>query len=253
MLILKDVNVKRANNLILDKINLEFENGKIYAIIGANGAGKSSLLDAIFGRVKADGKISLDDFILNKKTYKSWQNNIAYMLQDFNSNANLSALEVVLLGKLKKLGLFIKDEELEFALNIMKSLNINHLANKNINALSGGQRQMISFAQVLAKEPKVLLLDEPVSALDLHYQCLLLEALKEQTYTKNLISIVVLHDLNLASRFCDELIVLHKNLVYQKGLANNIITKQMLKDLYDVNVNVLADENKPLISLLGTK
>lgn len=253
MLTLKDVNVKRANNVILNNINLEFKNKKIYAIIGANGAGKSSLLDAIFGRISVDGEIKLDDVVLSKKTYKSWQNNIAYMLQDFNSNANLSALEVVLLGKLKKLGLFIKDEELEFALSVMKSLNINHLANKNINALSGGQRQMVSFAQVLAKEPKVLLLDEPVSALDLHHQCLLLEALKEQTYTKNLISIVVLHDLNLASRFCDELIVLHKNFIHKKGFVNEIITKQMLKDLYNVNVNILDDENKPLISLLGTR
>lgn len=249
MLKVNNLSVKKGGKTILDDINLEFESGKIYGILGANGAGKSTLLDGIF---ELDSVYDLSCGDLKSNDVKLWQENIGYMLQNFHTHTDLTALEVVLLGAYNELNIKVSDEVLENALKILDGFGVLHLANLNIQELSGGQRQMIAFAQVLLKNPKVLLLDEPVSALDLKHQCVLLEALKDITRTKNLISLVVLHDLNLASLFCDEIVIIHKSKVHKKGEINQILTKELIKDIYGVNVNIIKSEDKSFIQVLSS-
>lgn len=249
MLKINNLSVKKGNKLILNDINLEFKSGKIYAILGANGVGKSTLLDSIF---ELDNKFDMTYKDINSKDIKAWQSNIGYMLQSFHTHTNLSALEVVLLGAYNDLGLKISDEILAKATKILEQFKISHLANLNIKELSGGQRQMIAFAQVLLKNPKILLLDEPVSALDLKHQCVLLEALRKITLENNLISIVVLHDLNLASLFCDEAIFLHNQKVYKKGKIDEIINLDLIKEIYEVKASVNKIDDKTFIQVLGS-
>lgn len=249
MLKINNLNIKKGNKTILNNINLEFKSGKIYAILGANGVGKSTLLDAIF---QLDKKHNMTYRNINSDNLKKWQSNIGYMLQSFHTHTNLSALEVVLLGAYNELGLKISDEILNKAVNVLKEFKISHLANINIKDLSGGQRQMIAFAQVLLKNPSILLLDEPVSALDIKHQCILLEALKKITIENDLISIVVLHDLNLASLYCDEAIFLHNNKVYKNGKINDVITLDLIREIYEIKANLSIVENKKFIQILGS-
>lgn len=249
MLKIKNLKVKKGNKTILNDLNLEFESGNIYAILGANGVGKSTLLDAIF---ELDEKHNMTYKNISSNNKKLWQSNIGYMLQSFHTHTNLSALEVVLLGAYNELGIKISDEILQKALEILDNFKISHLANINIKDLSGGQRQMIAFAQVLLKNPKILLLDEPVSALDLKHQCILLEALKKITKENNLISIIVLHDLNLASLYCDEALFLHEQQVYKSGKINEIITLELIKEIYEINAQVVNINNKAFIQILGS-
>ena len=249
MLKINNMSISKGKKLILDDISLEFEKGKIYGILGANGAGKSTLLDGIF-QLEKNYNMTLDD--LKSNDVKLWQENIGYMLQNFHTHSGLSALEVVLLGAYNALNIKMDDNILQDALKLLEDFNILRLANIQVNELSGGQRQMISFAQVLLKNPKVLLLDEPVSALDLKHQCVLLEALKNTTKTKNLISLVVIHDLNLASLFCDEVVIIHDSKVYEKGAIKDIISKELIREIYGVNVEIMDVNGRCFIQVINS-
>ena len=101
---------------------------------------------------------------------------------------------------------------------------------------------MVFFAQALLKNPKVLLLDEPVSALDMHHQCVLLDCLRKQTREKELITLVILHDLSLASEFCDEIIFLHHSRIWARGLPSQILEHSLLQDIYKVNAKIFYDD-----------
>ena len=176
MLVLKDLSIYRGKFCVLEGANLSLQKGKVYALLGANGAGKSSLMKAIFGEIKHKGEISFVGETLNFLQQYTWRKSIGYMPQD---------------------------EKVRLAAKIMQELGIIHLAQRDIMDCSGGQRQMVMFAQVLVKNPKLLLLDEPVSALDMRYQCILLNYVRKYTIKKDLITLMILHDISLAVQFAD--------------------------------------------------
>ncbi|GML86510.1 ABC transporter ATP-binding protein [Campylobacter jejuni] len=235
MLKLENFSVHRKDLCVVNQINLSLQRGKIYAILGANGAGKSSLLGAIFGEFVSSGQLKFDDKDLSKKL-------IGYMPQDNYIEASLTALEVVLLGLGNQLGMYLSDMQIKKAAKIMEELSILHLAQSDISTLSGGQRQMVNFASVLLKEPQILLLDEPVSALDLHHQCVLLENVKKHTKEQNLLTLVILHDLSLASQFADELIILHEAKIKAKDKPENVLNKDLIKEVYRIDADIFYCE-----------
>ncbi|EGP2596677.1 ABC transporter ATP-binding protein [Campylobacter coli] len=242
MLELKNITLFRGNLCVANQINLTLEKGKIYAILGPNGTGKSSLINAIFGELKFTGNIVFENEILNFYKHYAWKKKIGYMPQDNFVDASLSALEVVLLGLIDHLGIYLSKEQIQMAANIMQELGILHLAHQDISNLSGGQRQMVMFASVLLKNPKILLLDEPVSALDMHHQCILLDHVKTYTKRENLLTLMVLHDLSLAAQFCDEIIILSQGKIQAKGDAT-IITKRLIEEVYQTEAEIFYDKN----------
>lgn len=160
MLQLENLTIKRGNLIVANAINTTLEKGKVYTILGPNGAGKSSLLKAIFGEIAHQGIIQYDNQILTKRNVANWRKRIGYMPQDTRVDASLTALEVVLLGQVDALHMHVGDELLAKAVDIMQQLGIEHLAHQDVMRLSGGQRQMIMFAQVLLRQPEILMLDE---------------------------------------------------------------------------------------------
>ncbi|NDJ26585.1 ABC transporter ATP-binding protein [Campylobacter sp. MIT 19-121] len=248
MLRLEDLSIHRGTLCVADKLCAEFQRGKVYAILGPNGAGKSSLLSTLFAELSFKGKISFKDEILSFSNHFAWKKKIAYMPQDSNVDASLSALEVVLLGLLDSLGMVLSDEQIKKALEVMDSLGILHLADKDILNLSGGQRQMVMFASVLIKSPEILLLDEPVSALDMHHQCVLLESVRKSTYEKGLLTIMILHDLSLAAQFADEILILHDAKIRAKGEAKEVLKRDIIEPIYRVRADIFKDDDgKPIV------
>lgn len=244
----ENLSIYRGQLCVADNIALKLEKGKVYAVLGPNGAGKSSLIKTLFGELPYKGTITFDDLTLNRKHPMQWRKKIGYMPQDSVLDASLSALEVVLLGQLEKLGMHISDEQLQNAINIMERLHITHLAQQDVLSLSGGQRQMVMFAQVLLKNPKILLLDEPVSALDMHHQCILLEEVRKHTHENKLITLMILHDLNLASQFADELILLAHGKIQAQGSAQHVLQQQLIEKIYRVHTTLFHENPaRPLI------
>ncbi|MFB0953340.1 MAG: ABC transporter ATP-binding protein, partial [Aeromonadaceae bacterium] len=171
-----------------------------------------------------------------------WRQQFGYMPQNNQLELELSVLEVVVLGRLQSLKLRLSDDDLRAAMTALQSLGMAHLADSPMSTLSGGQRQMVLFAQVLLREPQIMLLDEPVSALDLQHQMQLMEHLHHQTRQRNWISLVVLHDLNLAAQFADELIVLADGRLQAMGPPSEVLTEALISQLYQVPVQIHHDD-----------
>ena len=159
MIKIENVSYSYDKNQILDDISFNASNGEVTAIIGSNGTGKSTLLKNIF----LDG--------VNTETYsrKELAKKISYLSQFNSIDSDINVFEVVLLGRIDNLGMTVPRGEIEKVWEILRFLNVDHLAPKNISHLSGGQRQIVFIGQALAREPEVLLLDEPTNNLDMQY------------------------------------------------------------------------------------
>lgn len=231
------------DDLVLAKdMSFALEAGKVHVIIGPNGTGKSSLLKTLFGDIAPQsGNVSFDGTSLHKKQLPAWRQQFGYMPQDIKLDVGLSVLEVVLLGQLNALSLKLGDSLIEEALSALNQIGLLHLANRDVRTLSGGQCQMILFAQALMRNPKILMLDEPVSALDLHFQQVLLEHLDQQTKQKGWTSLMILHDLNLAAQYADNLLVLKGGELYAQGAPEDVLTPELVYDVYGVHADVVLD------------
>lgn len=242
MMQLEQVTIHRGRLCVADGISLELHPGKSYAILGPNGAGKSSLIKTIFAELPFRGSIRYQGHSLSAGHHMAWRRPIGYMPQDTVVDASLTALEVVLLGLMGNLTMHVSDEQLTRAVAMMQGLGIAHLADRDVLELSGGQRQMVMFAQVLLRDPQILLLDEPVSALDMHHQCVLLEAVRHHTRERGLITLMILHDLNLAAQFADEIILLADAKIQAQGSPAAVLRQETIERIYRVEAAVYKDQ-----------
>ncbi|WP_427170895.1 ABC transporter ATP-binding protein [Fusobacterium nucleatum] len=252
MLEIKDLSFsynKHKEN-IFENLSINFTKG-FNVILGPNGAGKSTLLKAIFGLLRYQGNIYYDDINLSKINFNKKVELISYLPQMDLNISPLTVLEMVLLGRLPELNQKISDEDIKAVTEILKALNIESLITRTFSELSGGQKKMVFIAQTLVRNPKLILLDEPTNSLDLQKQLELCQFLKNFTELKKVDIITVLHDINLAIRYADHIVILsNEGKLYDSGEAKKVITEKMLREVYGVSGNViLDDESKPIISL----
>ncbi len=238
--ILRGIGVAFRDRQALADIDLTLTSGEVLAIVGPNGSGKSTLLRAMAGLVRHRGSITW-----NRPT-------IGYMPQDSAIRAALTAFEIVLLGRLRSLSLRVAEADLRAAQVAMEELGIADFAHRRIGELSGGQRQLVFMAQVLAGDPSVLLLDEPTSALDIAHQLQVLALLRGVTHRRNLTTVVVLHDLNAAARHADRLALLDRGRLVEIGPPAAVLRPDTLKAAFGIESVVLAGpDGHPVVVPLG--
>ena len=223
--------LRYGRRTVLDGLHLTAEPGEVLAIVGANGSGKSTLLRGVAGLMPCGGIVSWDGAEARPGT-------IGYMPQDNAVRAGLSAFEVVLLGRLRSLTFRVGAEDLGAARAVMAELGIDGLAERRIGELSGGQRQLVFLAQVLAGSPGALLLDEPTSALDIAHQLHVLDLLRTITRRRGLTTLVVLHDLNAAARFADRIALMYGGRLLAHGGPAEVLQPPLLEPAFDVHVTV---------------
>jgi len=204
--------------------------GEVVAVIGPNAAGKSTLFKRITGLLKGPGNIVID----GAKT----KNAITYMPQDTSANAVLTVYESILLARKQGQSWAVGDRDLIFIDEIMKALNISSIAFRDLGALSGGQRQLVSIAQALSREPEIILMDEPTSALDLHRQVEVLDFMQRQARSKGMIVMIAIHDINQALRFADKVLVIANGRMRACGNPRDVVTVDMLRDVYKVHARI---------------
>lgn len=241
MLELRNLTIKRGSLTIVEDGQLSLLAGKTYTILGPNGAGKSTLLKTIFGEIAFSGVMSYKGQVYSNKHALRWRKPIGYMPQDTMVEVSLTALEVVLLGRIDALHMHVSDELLAEAAGVLALLGIHHLAHHDVTRLSGGQRQLVMFAQVLLRRPEILMLDEPVSALDMHHQLNLLSRVCQYTQEQNLITVMILHDLSLAAQFSDEIILLGNGKIQAQGKPADVLKADIISELYRVDIEILYD------------
>lgn len=230
----------------VDRIDLVAVPGEILGVVGPNGSGKSTLLKAIAGLVPVEGSLLFDGKPGRPRA-------IGYMPQDIAPRTALTVVEVVLLGRLGRLGFRVGREDLDAVGAVLEELGITALAPRYIGELSGGQRQLVFLAQALAASPSVLLLDEPISALDLRHQLEVLELLRRVTHGRGTATIAVLHDLNAAAGFADMLALLDRGCLRRHGAPADVLDVDALREVYGVHAVIERGEaGRTMIVPIGT-
>ncbi|WDR06318.1 ABC transporter ATP-binding protein [Devosia rhodophyticola] len=205
--------------------------GEVVAVIGPNAAGKSTLFKRIAGLVKGPGTVQVTGS-------DKGRNAIGYMPQDSSANAVLSVYESLLLARKQKSSWSVADADLIYIDRVLGALNITDLSFRDLGALSGGQRQLVSMAQALVREPDILLMDEPTSALDLHRQVEVLDFVTTQARQRGMIVMIALHDLNQALRFADRVVLIDHGVMRAFGTPSEVITASMLRQIYRVEARI---------------
>lgn len=224
-----------GSHQVLKEVSLNIEPGEGIGIIGPNGSGKSTLLKTMAAALKPlAGDIYFGGQELFKLKPKELAQELAVVPQDTVINFNFSVWEIVMMGRMPHLGRFASEtkEDYRLAEEAMKLTNTWHLRDKSIMALSGGERQRVILARALTQQPKVLLLDEPIAHLDINHQIELLALVKWLNQKDNLTSVTVLHDLNLAARYCEKLILINEGHIYAVGTPAEVITEKIIQDVY---------------------
>lgn len=237
---------------ILKNINMAALPGEITALLGPNGSGKSTLLKCIAGILKSHGSISLNNKNLHNFKEKEIFSLMSYLPQENTSRAVLTVFEAVLLGRVASLSFRINREDLDIALKALEDVGIAELAQRYLNEISGGQKQMVSIAQAMVRETRVLLLDEPVSNLDLHYEMEILEWIKEISKKRNIATIITLHSLNLVARYADKAVILKDGHVFASGEPKAVCTPDVIREVYAINCSVKTEDGVLQITPLSS-
>ena len=242
----KNLSVSYENNTIIENMSLSIPKGKISIIIGANGCGKSTILKTI-SRINKPN--SGDIFINNKNIKKVKERDIAkevaFLPQGPVCPSGLTVRELVAFGRFphQKMigGLNTHDKEvIDWAI---KETGLSEFADREVENLSGGQRQRAWIAMTLAQETEIIMLDEPTTYLDMSYQLEVLEVLQKLNREKKITVVIVLHELNNACRFADNIIGLKKGKIICEGRPIEVITKENLKEIYGIDATLEASEN----------
>ena len=228
---------------ILRDISFYARGGEVTAIIGANAVGKSTLLKCISGILRAQGEILLDGQSVKGMSSTELTRRIGYLTQENPTQALLSVFEVVLLGRMASLPLKIPTEELEKVWAVMREVKIDGIAARGFHQLSGGQRRVVSILQAIVREPEALLLDEPIANLDIQHQLEVLDLVRDYTRKKKTATVVTLHELNMAARYADRVVVLKDGMVYKQGIPKDVFTAEMVRQTYQVEAEITADRS----------
>lgn len=240
---------------IIKDVSFDIKRGQFMGIIGPNGSGKSTLL-RLMSRVLSlqKGKILFEEKDIFQMKLKELCQKIAFVPQDTLITFSFTVWEIVLLGRIPHLSRLQFETKKDFVIakNSLSLTDSLHLRDKKIDQLSAGERQRVIIAKALAQNPALLFLDEPTSHLDIGHQIEILSLLKKLNQEKRLTVVMVLHDLNLASEYCDRLLLLNEGKVFKEGVSSEVLTYQNIETVY--KTTVLVDRNpissKPYIVLV---
>ncbi len=224
---------------ILQGVSVELKGSEFASIIGPNGSGKTTLLRSMSRVLRpSSGSVRLDGKDIYSIPAREFAKKVAVVPQDTLVAFDFSVLEIVLMGRSPRLGRFAVEgnKDTDIALAALTRTGTVHLKDRQINALSGGERQRVLVARALAQEPDVLLLDEPTSHLDISYQFEIMDLVKSLNRERGMTVLAVLHDLNLASQYCDRLIMVGQGKVQADGSPEEVVTSDNIRRVYGAEV-----------------
>ena len=264
----KDVSVRLGGNPILKSVFFEARAGEVAGLIGPNGAGKSTLLRVLAGLLRPEsGEVwikapppgpgtgdAVGDEPLKGLNSAQRARRIAFMPQH-DATHPFTAIETVLMGRYAHLGRFELEgrQDREIALSAMARTDTAQFEDRQLDRLSGGERQRVILARALAQQAGVILLDEPSASLDLRHRLSIMETLREEVATRQVAVVVALHDVSLASRYCDRLTLLCDGRITSEGPPVDVLTPQNLRNAFGVETAVQIDPatGSPQVWLIG--
>lgn len=232
----------------LKGVSFEVHNKEIISLVGPNGSGKTTLLKCINRILKPkSGSILIDGKGNNNLQLKELAQILGYIPQNFNHLFPFTVFDTVLLGRRPYINWSLSKRDRKIVIDTLRSLKLDGLMLKNFNELSGGEQQKVIIARALAQEPEVLLIDEPTSNLDLKHQIEVLKLIRSYVRKNSLSVIMAIHDLNLASRFSDKIVLLKQGKIYAAGEPKSMFSKETIKEVYGVEVEIIYNSGLPYI------
>ncbi|MFH0771608.1 MAG: ABC transporter ATP-binding protein [Candidatus Omnitrophota bacterium] len=243
-----------ADKIVIDGVSFFADKGEFVGVIGPNGAGKSTLLKTMSRSIHPKkGDVLFEGKDIFKLPRKEFARSIAFVGQDTAVTFAFTALEIALMGRFPYLRAFQSESEKDLSA-VRRALRITDcedFLDRDINQLSAGERQRIFIAKALAQEPRLILLDEPTSHLDISHQIQIMDILKDLSEKDGICVVSVFHDLNLASEYCDKLLLVKDGRIYAQGRPSEVLRYEILEDVY--KTVVIVQENpfskKPYILL----
>jgi len=237
---------------VLNGICLTAQCSEILGIVGPNGSGKTTFLKCINKILTpSQGNILLEGDLISSMPRIEVAKRIGYVPQNSNGNGGqITVFEVVLMGRRPHINWSIGQSDENKVWAVLRSMNMEHLASRRFDELSSGQRQKVLISRALAQEAKVILLDEPTSNLDIRHQLEVMEMLRSLVREKSLVAIAVVHDLDLALKYCDKVVMMKDGVVFASGNKNDVLTPENIETVYGVKVAIDNSYGRPHIVVL---
>lgn len=233
--------------VLLEDINIKARSSELNIILGPNGAGKSTFLKSLGKIIDSKGKISLDNKDISGASIEEVSKKVAYMGQ-FNTGTNLRVIDILELSRRKYSGMFLNKNDHKIIGEHIKEFELKNYLHRNIETLSGGERQKIFLAASLLQSPRMLLLDEPISHLDPKNQIEILEIIKRKTIQNDLITFVVLHDLQNSLHYGDNIVMIKDKKIMEFRQSSHI-DEGMINALYGINCELFWKNGHPFTFL----
>lgn len=238
---------KKESN-VLSNLQSSLDSGQIGVLLGPNGVGKSTLLKCIDGLLKPkSGSIELDDNDLLKIKRRELSKLVSYVPQNVELGT-LSVYETILLGRIPYSYLYPKKNDEEVTKNVIRKIGLISLINRPVYELSGGERQKVAIARALVGKPKLMLLDEPTSNLDIKSQEMVIKTIMELKKEGGLSVLISVHDINLALRIADRFFFFKEGKIIKQG-NSDIVDEKIIDDVYQVKAKIISIENSKIVSL----
>ncbi|MCR5741039.1 MAG: ABC transporter ATP-binding protein [Gammaproteobacteria bacterium] len=237
----------KEGNKVLDNVSFDLKEGLVNVLLAPNGAGKTTLIKCICGLEKAsEGSIYYNDLDINQMKVKEKSKILSYVPQEL-SIPYLNVYEVIMLGRVPYINFKETKEDENIVFEIIEKLGLSEFTYREFDTLSGGEKQLVMIARALVQNPKILVLDEPTSNLDISKSIMIMKKIKELTVEHNIITLVSMHDLNLALNYGDNFVLIKDEKILNYG-SKDIVTNEAIKELFNIEVNILNDGNNKIIN-----
>lgn len=240
------ITVERKDKKILQDISFQIIQGDFICLIGKNGSGKTTLLKTLSNILKPTfGEVFIKGNNIKKFDTKNIAQHISIVFQNSYNDLNFKVWDIVLMGRMSYQKLWQRDskEDEDICLDALKQTNTLHLKDKIFSLLSAGEQQRVLIARALCQDAELMLLDEPVSNLDIKHQFEIMDMLKQINKTKNKTILIILHDLSLCLQYADKVLALKDGKLLFYGQTQNIMTEDNIKTLFDVRAKIIDNQN----------
>lgn len=235
---------------VLKDICLEVDGAQFVSILGPNGVGKSTLIHCINKILTpSKGIVTIDGNDVKETPLKELAKQVGYVPYTSSDTFPLTVVDTVLMGRHPHSKWKSLDRDLDIVYDTLQLMGITELAMRPFNELSAGQRQKVMLSRGLVQEPKILLLDEPTSNLDVRHQIEVTKILLDLAREKNITIVMISHDLNIAAKYADNMILMYDGSIFAVGMPHEVLTEENLRVVYGVNTTVIDDEGRPHVIL----
>ncbi len=245
-----DLSFSYGDHQVLRNITFACEGPQLVAILGPNGVGKSTLIHCIDRILKpSEGTVTVNGRDCREYSMKELAKTIGYVPYASSDTFPMTVVEAVLLGRHPHSNWKSTRADVKVVYEMLGRMGISDLAKCQFNELSAGQHQKAMLARGLVQEPQILLLDEPTANLDVRHQLGVTKLLRDLSHEQNMLIVMICHDLNIAAKYADSILMMKDGSVYATGTSEEVITKENIETVYDVRCSVIDDEGRPHVIL----